>query len=527
MYAKIINLGDKCNNNCYFCFNKNKVFANDFLQLSIAVKEGRKQNYEQVVFTGQEPTLYPRLRDLILLAKKLDYKVIQVVSNGRLFTRKDYAERIIDAGMTELLVPIFSHHRAIHDRITQIPGSFEQAIQGIMNVMNIPKGMRPYKSVNVTVGVVVCIENYRHVLPIAEFLNDLKVKQVFYIKDRYLNGVRYHQIRTKLLDDLRKAAIYLRHYDVLCSTQGFEEVTQKRVEMYLLWKCTNDCIFCIESGKKQKYWEKVYSLEHIEQQLQEESGKGANHATFLGGEPTLHPDFPAILKTAKELGYTTSITTNAVRLASNEFLEKVRPYLDEVIISVHGHNAEIHELNTRRKGSFRKIQAALDNLNEYYDNLKLNCVITKYNYRHLIDIVKFGKKNNIEKIGLCAVDLSVKGSFPGSQERFDEIISCVPHLADVKPHLLCALEYADTIGLLIRTADIPLCVLDKHYSKSDDFFYTNRTKIDEHNKRLDRKYIPARKKIKIEMCQSCKLNDMCKGILSGYYDIYKNEKHLL
>jgi sulfatase maturation enzyme AslB (radical SAM superfamily) len=56
--------------------------------------------------------------------------------------------------------------------------------------------------------------------------------------------------------------------------------------------------------------------------------------TFLGGEPTLSPYLPALLRIAKSRNRTTSIITNAFRL-SEEYLSPLVGLLDWVLHSLH------------------------------------------------------------------------------------------------------------------------------------------------------------------------------------------------
>ncbi len=206
MRAKIINLGKRCNNNCFFCFNRGKEFEEDFKKLSGEISKGRRQGCEQIIFSGQEPTLYGKLEELVILARNAGYKAIQIVSNARMFFYKDFAERIIDAGMTELLAPLHSHQERTHDRTTGVSGSFAQAVGGLLNVRELSESRFPYKGVSVSLGTVVTRENVEELASIVRFCQKLKIKQLFFIKENFLKEEIAAPVFLKHLKEASEAA---------------------------------------------------------------------------------------------------------------------------------------------------------------------------------------------------------------------------------------------------------------------------------------------------------------------------------
>ena len=130
----------QCNNNCSFCFQigkggdrKRKEVVFNQLQ---EWKNDNKESYfrEEVIFTGGESTLRDNLDVLIDYAKQLDYKYITIESNGRAFSNLEYCKKIIDAGANKFIINIFGKTSEEHDKITKVPGSFEQTVKGIRNL---------------------------------------------------------------------------------------------------------------------------------------------------------------------------------------------------------------------------------------------------------------------------------------------------------------------------------------------------------------------------------------------------------
>ena len=110
---------------------------------------------------------------------------------------------------------------------------------------------------------------------------------------------------------------------------------------------------------------------------------GFGKITFAGGEPTLCPWLGDLISLAKGAGMATMVVTNGSRL-NNEMLEKLRPALDWVVLSVDSIIAE-----TNIKGGRYQNKRILPDAN-YYLNLigaihasgykfKINTVVHRYN----------------------------------------------------------------------------------------------------------------------------------------------------
>jgi len=167
-----IKIGFACNNHCKFCIQGNKrntIPMRPEKEIQKNLKQSFQAGIREVVFTGGEPALHPRLLNLIKFAKFLGYKQIQVQTNGRLFAYLDFCKKAITSGVNEFGVSLHGHSAKIHDFLTSAPGSFNQTIQGIKNL----------KSLNqiVMTNTVITTKNYKYLSEIANFLIKLKVDQ--------------------------------------------------------------------------------------------------------------------------------------------------------------------------------------------------------------------------------------------------------------------------------------------------------------------------------------------------------------
>lgn len=140
-----IRIGQTCNNFCIFCFDDRTRRFKEISQVTIKevkkmLDEGRNKKFKKVVFTCGEPTLrLPLLFKSIDLAREKDYKIISLVTNGRMLSYKSLAETILRKGVNEIILSIHGHNSALHDSLTRTPGSFLQTTQGLKHLSELRK----------------------------------------------------------------------------------------------------------------------------------------------------------------------------------------------------------------------------------------------------------------------------------------------------------------------------------------------------------------------------------------------------
>lgn len=159
-----------CNNYCRFCIQGDKrsyKTSQTTDQLKKTLEDNCK-DFDQVVFTGGEVTIRNDLIELVAFAKKCGYKSIQVQTNGRMFFYIDYCKKLIDAGVDSFGPSIHGSTKEMHESLTRAEGSFEQTVQGIINL----------KKLNQKIGTntVITRTNYKDLPNIAKLLVNLGVK---------------------------------------------------------------------------------------------------------------------------------------------------------------------------------------------------------------------------------------------------------------------------------------------------------------------------------------------------------------
>jgi len=161
--------------------------------------------------------------------------------------------------------------------------------------------------------------------------------------------------------------------------------TTKRVKIVTGLKCNIRCIFCYYRDSLNA---PNRTIDEIFSDLRYAGKHGISEVDFSGGEPTVHPDLPELIKEAKSLGMQrVCVISNGVRLANREYLRSLKEAgLDEILFSLHGGNEEIHESITLVAGSFKKIYEALSNAALEGITIRSNTVVNRVNYKDLNNI---------------------------------------------------------------------------------------------------------------------------------------------
>lgn len=167
-----IKVGFQCSNRCLFCIQGDKRFKypdKTTEEIKTILKKS-KPSAEGVVFTGGEPTFRPKkLLEWVEYARELGYKVIQIQSNGRMFSYIDYCRALIKAGATEFSPALHGSNAKIHDKLTRASGSFDQTTLGIKNLKTLGQ--------NVLTNTVVNKINYKDLPNLAKLFVSLGVDQ--------------------------------------------------------------------------------------------------------------------------------------------------------------------------------------------------------------------------------------------------------------------------------------------------------------------------------------------------------------
>lgn len=130
-------LGYDCNLACTYCTITPEMRARELSteRVASAMKRARASGYQDVSFTGGEPTIRRDLLSLVRYARTLGFGDVKVQSNGLLFAERDNAARLADAGATTFHVSIHTHDEAAYDAMVRRPGSWRLMRDGLRSLV--------------------------------------------------------------------------------------------------------------------------------------------------------------------------------------------------------------------------------------------------------------------------------------------------------------------------------------------------------------------------------------------------------
>lgn len=131
-----MHITDLCNEKCGFCVvgsplaKSDSIVYTDLLRFLVANADS---GFECVNLHGGEPTIHPRLFELLSTIAMLGYPEVQIQTNARRLKDPRFTQRLAENGVTVCVVSLHGSSATIQDCLTQTPGGFTETIEGIRN----------------------------------------------------------------------------------------------------------------------------------------------------------------------------------------------------------------------------------------------------------------------------------------------------------------------------------------------------------------------------------------------------------
>jgi MoaA/NifB/PqqE/SkfB family radical SAM enzyme len=204
------------------------------------------------------------------------------------------------------------------------------------------------------------------------------------------------------------------------------------VFFHLLTQCNLACRHCyINPGQ---HGTQRLSIEQIQRWLEILIRRSPSaNLIFLGGEPTLHPDLAAAVKSARRLGYA-SITIDTNGYLFHGILEKVTPRdVDVFSFSLDGPSAEINDA-IRGPGCFAQCTGGIRQAKARGFGISLIYTASSRNLAHLKEIVPLLRDWGVDHffiqvIGLRGKSAGASGAEPPLQVTREQWLQYVPAAA--------------------------------------------------------------------------------------------------
>ena len=126
---------------------------------------------------------------------------------------------------------------------------------------------------------------------------------------------------------------------------------------------------------------------------------GSRYLTIVGGEPTLHPDLPELIRKAREFGFDkVMLETNGLRASA--VVRSIRPEdLFYVRVSLDGASAATHDF-VRGPGNFDRAVAAIRALVEAGFSVRVTTTVFSFSVPEVPDVVRLAGRLGVQLVNL-------------------------------------------------------------------------------------------------------------------------------
>jgi MoaA/NifB/PqqE/SkfB family radical SAM enzyme len=187
--------------------------------------------------------------------------------------------------------------------------------------------------------------------------------------------------------------------------QGVPSATRTGARFKLIFELTDLCNFsCVHCFRTEAKASPRYLDPAIIDRVLDQAAayNGLDLVALTGGEPTLHPDFDAIVASIAGRGLELSFISNGSRFDAT--LEAIRPNLGSVRsvgFSLDGGSPETHDRIRRRPGSYRQVVEAITRCRHEGLEVHVNSVLTRANADELESIVSLAARLGCRAVGFA------------------------------------------------------------------------------------------------------------------------------
>jgi len=190
-----------------------------------------------------------------------------------------------------------------------------------------------------------------------------------------------------------------------------------RIDLEPTLSCNLKCKFCWQRSEerlRQCNYNNPLTEERMLKLIDEATKYGVLEWQIAGGwEPMVKPEFCLkLMNKIKECYMYGCLTTNGTLFRNKYIKHLIRIGWDQILFSLEGPNAKIHDYLTGVKGSFNKSVKAMNLFNKYKKELKkkkpvysFHTVLTNKNYKFLKEMIVWGYK--LGTSGVCFEPINV------------------------------------------------------------------------------------------------------------------------
>lgn len=155
-----------CNQDCWFCSanETSKNLEENPARMLRRIARVARTGITQVTFSGGEPALSKHLVQYVAAARKVGIPRIELVTNAALLDRRERADALVEAGVTNVFVSLHAFNESQSQLETRKAGDHARTVQALHHFARHP-------GVRLDVNHVISAHNYRSLVRFVEWLH--------------------------------------------------------------------------------------------------------------------------------------------------------------------------------------------------------------------------------------------------------------------------------------------------------------------------------------------------------------------
>lgn len=221
------------------------------------------------------------------------------------------------------------------------------------------------------------------------------------------------------------------------------------LDVVLGYDCNAACTYCTITSEMRR---RSLTPQAVAREIDRAAAQGFRDIAFTGGEPTIRRDLAALVRYAKQRGFSSiKVSSNGLRYSNGAYLDHlIESGVNQFNVSAHAFGRVAYETTTRLPGAFESFERGLSNLIERGISPTLDLILKNDTYTLLEDWI-----TSLVSIGVRRFQLWLVSLTDGNAHNVEQL----PRLTDLVPYLIRAFEAARKGGYEVVSLHTPRCFL--------------------------------------------------------------------
>lgn len=281
------------------------------------------------------------------------------------------------------------------------------------------------------------------------------------------------------------------------------------LDLVLGYDCNLKCSYCtIKDDMRVRALDPAVAVREIEQA----AARGWKRIAFTGGEPTIFPVLPKLVRLAKLRGFDeVKLTSNGLRYAHAPFLDHLLELgVNRFHVSMHAFDDAAYERTVQLEGTAALRRRAIEHLVARGLDPSAELILKSDTYRELPEWIASLVAMGVRRYNLWLVSLTDENA--GKVEQ-------LPRITDLVPFLRRAFDDARAGGYQVEALHVPRCFLAgyeehvRHPGAEGVRVVTPDDCFDLSESRLTGG-------ASSEACARCRYRASCPGLRRDYVEVY-------